>query len=73
VNTSTAPAVRSRSRQAQARWRAVVGDSFPQEAGIYKARKDSIPAPSRRARWFDFIADGYGANYVLKFDRTASS
>lgn len=43
---------------------------FPQEAGIYKDEKGFNPcAVTVAPDGSIFIADGYGANYVLKFDK----
>jgi hypothetical protein len=43
---------------------------FPKEAGIYKEAKEFQPcAVTVGPDGSIFIADGYGANYVLKFDR----
>jgi hypothetical protein len=43
---------------------------FPQEAGIYKDEKGFNPcAVTVGPDGSIFIADGYGANYVLKFDK----
>jgi len=61
--------VRSRGRQTQLDGEAVWTIHYPQEAGIYKTRRDqSLPvtiAPDGSI----FVADGYGSNYVLKFDK----
>jgi hypothetical protein len=44
--------------------------SFPQEAGIYKDAKGFNPcAVTVAPDGSIFVADGYGANYVLKFDK----
>ena len=44
--------------------------SYPQEAGIYKDAKGFNPcAVTVGLDGSVFIADGYGANYVLKFDK----
>ena len=44
--------------------------SFPQEAGLYKDAKGFNPcAVTVAPDGSIFIADGYGANYVLKFDK----
>ena len=43
---------------------------FPQEAGIYKDAKGFNPcAVTVAPDGSIFVADGYGANYVLKFDK----
>lgn len=43
---------------------------FPQEAGIYKEAKGFNPcAVTVAPDGSIFVADGYGANYVLKFDK----
>jgi DNA-binding beta-propeller fold protein YncE len=43
---------------------------FPQEAGIYKDEKGFNPcAVTVAPDGSIFVADGYGANYVLKFDK----
>jgi DNA-binding beta-propeller fold protein YncE len=43
---------------------------FPQEAGIYKDEKGFNPcAVTVAPDGSIFVADGYGSNYVLKFDR----
>jgi hypothetical protein len=43
---------------------------FPKEAGIYKEAKDFQPcAVTVGPDGAIFIADGYGANYILKFDK----
>lgn len=43
---------------------------FPQEAGVYKDEKGFNPcAVTVAPDGSIFIADGYGANYVLKFDK----
>src|SRR5206468_8764266 len=43
---------------------------FPQEAGIYKDEKGFNPcAVTIAPDGSIFVADGYGSNYVLKFDQ----